>query len=69
MDIQFIKTSPTQNVTILVLTQVPRASQPEIAAQLLRYDGVGGEQVGFLEPSQTARARLQMMGGEFCGNA
>ena len=69
MDIQFIKTSPTQNVTILVLTQVPRASQPEIAAQLLRYDGVGGEQVGFLEPSQTARVQLQMMGGEFCGNA
>lgn len=69
MDIQFIKASPTQNVTILVLTQVPRAIQPEIAAQLLRYDGVGGEQVGFIEESKSARLRLQMMGGEFCGNA
>ena len=69
MDIQFIKASPTQNVTILALTQVPRAIQPEIAALLLRYDGVGGEQVGFIEESKSARLRLQMMGGEFCGNA
>lgn len=69
MEIQFVKTSPTQNVTILALTQVPREAQPKIAARLLAYDGVGGEQVGFLEPSQTARVRLQMMGDEFCGNA
>ena len=71
MDVSFIKVSPTQNVTILVTGSVARDQQPGVAAQLLAYDGVGGEQVGFLEePSLVgARMRLQMMGGEFCGNA
>lgn len=71
MDVSFIKISPTQNVTILVDSPIPRDQQPQIAAQLLAYDGVGGEQVGFLEPPTLsgARMRLQMMGGEFCGNA
>ena len=69
MNIEFVKTSPTQNVTVLVLSPVPLAMQPEIAGKLLAYDGVGGEQVGFLEESQGANLRLQMMGGEFCGNA
>ena len=69
MNIQFVKASPTQNVTILVESEVPREEQPRVASELLEYDSVGGEQVGFLEKSQTARIRLQMMGGEFCGNA
>ena len=71
MKISFIKISPTQNVTVLVTTPVPRAQQPSVAAELLAYDGVGGEQVGFLEPPTLdgALCRLQMMGGEFCGNA
>lgn len=71
MEISFVKLSPTQNVTVLVTDPVPRAIQPDVAAKLLAYDGVGGEQAGFLEePTRPgARARLQMMGGEFCGNA
>ena len=71
MDVSFIKISPTQNVTILVTDAVSRACQPAVAARLLAYDGVGGEQAGFLEAAALpgARARLQMMGGEFCGNA
>ena len=71
MEIAFTKCSPTQNVTILVESAVPRLEQPAVAASLLAYDSVGGEQVGFLEPATLphARLRLQMMGGEFCGNA
>ena len=71
MEISFVKLSPTQNVTVLAISPVPRAEQPAAAAKLLAYDGVGGEQAGFLEkPAHSAaRARLQMMGGEFCGNA
>ncbi len=70
MQVQFVKLSPAQNVTILVKDPVPREDQPKIAAGLLSYDSVGGEQVGFLEDSDhCARMRLQMMGGEFCGNA
>lgn len=69
--IPFVKLSPTQNVTVLVTQSVPRSEQAAMSAKLLAYDGVGGEQVGFLEPAVIpgAQVRLQMMGGEFCGNA
>ena len=71
MEVSFVKLSPTQNVTILVESRVPRREQAALAAKLLAYDGVGGEQVGFLEEPALpgTRMRLQMMGGEFCGNA
>jgi len=71
MEVRFVKLSPTQNVTVLVEDAVPREQQAALAAKLLEYDNVGGEQVGFLEPATLpgARLRLQMMGGEFCGNA
>jgi len=69
MTLNYQKYSPTGNITILVTTPVPRAMQPGFAARLL--EDVGGEQVGFIEPVIDPRcaARLQMMGGEFCGNA
>ncbi len=71
MKIDFIKLSPTQNMTILVQSALPREKQAQAAAQLMAYDGVFAEQVGFIEKTldPAADARLQMMGGEFCGNA
>ena len=71
MKLRFVKVNPAQNMTILVTSPVPRASQPEIAARLMAYGSVFAEQVGFVEPPTIdgACARLQMMGGEFCGNA
>ena len=67
MMLDYVKLSPTGNDTVLVHTPVPRALHGTVAAKLLEQ--VGGEQVGYLEPSAEAAARLQMMGGEFCGNA
>ena len=71
MDVRFIKLSPTENITLLVPDEVPRELQGGIASRLMRWDGVAAEQVGYIEkPTMPgARARLQMMGGEFCGNA
>ena len=71
MEIQFAKINPTQNMTIIVLSPTERAQQPQLAEKLMAYESVNAEQVGFLEnPSLPgAKARLQMMGGEFCGNA
>ena len=71
MTIDYIKLDPTQNTTVLVKTPVPRERQAALAARLLAPGGVGGEQVGYIEPAADGRApaRLQMMGGEFCGNA
>ncbi len=68
MVIRYTTVDPTGNITLLVTTAVERSLQPQTAAWLLRRHP-GAEQVGFLEPSSTAPARLQMMGGEFCANA
>ncbi len=71
MLIDFVKLSPTQNMTLLVTSPIPRKDQSKCAAILMDYDGVYAEQTGFVEkPSDPkAVARLQMSGGEFCGNA
>jgi len=71
MEIEYIKVDPTQNMTILVETPVPRGQQRRVASLLMDYNSVFAEQTGFLEPplNPDAQMRLQMMGGEFCGNA
>lgn len=71
MKLNFVKLSPTQNMTILVTDPLPRTAHGAVAEQLMAYGSVGAEQVGYIEqPSLSGvRARLQMMGGEFCGNA
>ncbi len=58
-------------MTVLILSPVPRGEQPAVAAALMGYESVHAEQAGFFEPATIpgARARLQMAGGEFCGNA
>lgn len=71
MKLRFAKLNPTENMTILVTDPVPRDRHSAVAEALMAYGSVGGEQVGFLEKPTLpgARMRLQMMGGEFCGNA
>ena len=71
MKLNFVKLNPTRNMTILVTTPVERSRHVSVAAQLMSPGSICAEQVGFLEaPSlEGARVRLQMMGGEFCGNA
>lgn len=71
MQLHFVKFNPTRNMTILVTDPVPRRDHGKIAASLMDYGCVGAEQVGYLEAPMDpkCRIRLQMMGGEFCGNA
>lgn len=71
MEIQFIKTSPTENMTLLIETPVPREKQLAVAERLIAYGGVYAEQAGYIEEAENplAEKRLQMMAGEFCGNA
>ncbi len=61
---------PGGNTTALVEEHVERALQPEVATRII-HDIPDIEQVGFLEKAtkKGAGVRLQMMGGEFCGNA
>lgn len=71
MELQFIKTSPTDNMTLLIETPVPREQHLEIAEKLIAYGSVYAEQAGYIEEPENpaAEKRLQMMAGEFCGNA
>ena len=71
MELKFIKTSPTENMTLLIETPVKREKHLEVAEQLIAYGSVYAEQAGYIEiPENPAAAkRLQMMAGEFCGNA
>lgn len=77
-EIEFVKINPTQNMTVLVNAHDFMEDSPanrmdgyvRIAAQIMAYDGVHAEQVGFIErpAKREADAHLQMAGGEFCGN-
>ena len=71
MEVRFIKASPTENMTLLIETPVPREKQLAVAEKLIAYDGVYAEQAGYIEEAESpaAEKRLQMMAGEFCGNA
>ena len=70
MEIKYYKINPTGNITLIVETPVPRESQAAVAAKLMAFDK-DAEQVGFIESAENPECafRLQMMGGEFCGNA
>ena len=68
MELRYTVIDPTKNITLLVTTPVPRDVQPRVAAELLRRE-TDAEQVGFAEGLAAGEPRLQMMGGEFCGNA
>jgi histidine racemase len=73
MKLNFIKVNPTENMTVFVVDSLPREKYFEIANNIMNYNNINAEQVGFIErpenPESEASIRLQMMGGEFCGNA
>jgi len=71
LQINFVKINPSGNTTILILDPLPRDIYPAVASRVMKPSCLSAEQVGFVEPATTAGAlgRLQMMGGEFCGNA
>lgn len=58
-------------MTIFVIDPVPKELYKNISNQLMQYTNVHGEQVGFLTSSNENEEiiKLDMMGGEFCGNA
>lgn len=68
MELHYVIIDPTRNTTLLVTNPVPRDLQPRLAARLLKLEP-DAEQVGFVERCGAFPGRLQMMGGEFCGNA
>ena len=66
--IEYVLMNPTENYTVLVLTDVPINEYESIAKNLL-FNEILAEQVGFLSFKLDGDAYLRMAGGEFCGNA
>ena len=70
--LRYIKFSPAGNTTAFVVDDVPGTVRPALARGLMGVLDV--EQVGFVVPSENGSPRapserMEMMGGEFCGNA
>lgn len=70
-EVDFVKLSPTRNMTLLVTSRHAVDEYQAIASQLLSAGHVHAEQVGFVNTPTSAQAqvRLDMAGEEFCGNA
>lgn len=70
MEVEFVKISPTENMTVIATSPVERKNQLKAGGELIKYASVYAEQAGFMEEPEDKRAmaRLQMMAGEFCGN-
>lgn len=60
---------PAGNITIFVMDKAQRKDYAAISKQLLTMEEFHAEQVGFVEEKEDGSVHMQMMGGEFCGNA
>ncbi len=69
MKVRYVKADPSGNTTILVLDPVEPRLRSVLAVKLLQPDCVGAEQVAYLAEEAERTIRVDMMGGEFCGNA
>lgn len=70
MNIKILRANPAGNITVYVLDEVVPERRMAVAAAIMARTELGCEQVGFLcPPQQGGDGRLEMAGGEFCGNA
>jgi diaminopimelate epimerase len=70
MKLRFLKVNPSGNTTVFVLDPVPREQYTRVAGAIMQQCNVGAEQVGFIiEETGSGTVRMDMAGGEFCGNA
>lgn len=69
MRIRCVLADPAGNLTALALTPVAHAHRPAVGALLMRE--TGAEQTAFVDENSlfAEEPRMEMMGGEFCGNA
>jgi len=68
MKTEYALMNPTGNRTILVTSPVDQKEYKKIASELMQTEPTA-EQVGFLAVTEKGTFRLNMAGGEFCGNA
>lgn len=70
MKFNVIRANPAGNITLFVTNPVEKELRSQIAADLMEIPRFDAEQVAFLCPTiMGGDDRIEMMGGEFCGNA
>jgi diaminopimelate epimerase len=71
MKLTIVRADPAGNITVFVLDRIDDpVLRLRAAKALLAEPSLKAEQVGFVSPPPPDRLwRLEMMGGEFCGNA
>lgn len=70
MKLNVRRADPAGNITLFVLDPIPSGDRAGLAARLMALPGTDVEQVGYLCPPVMGGAgRMEMAGGEFCGNA
>ncbi len=70
MKLNIVRADPAGNITLFVLDPVEREERTAIASKLMEDPRWGAQQVGFLcAPRMGGEGRMEMAGGEFCGNA
>ena len=70
MKLNVLRADPAGNITLFVLDPVEKSRRADVAAQLMAVPEYKAEQVGFVcNPQEGGDGRMEMMGGEFCGNA
>lgn len=71
MKIRYIPADPAGNLTGFVLTAVPEQARAQVALAMMARCEEGFEQIGFIDEASMEKElpRMDMMGGEFCGNA
>ena len=70
MKLHVVRANPAGNITLFVLDPVKGEDRPAVAARLMAIKELAGEQVGYAcEPADGYDGRMEMAGGEFCGNA
>ena len=67
---RIVVANPAGNITVFVLDDVAPQEFIPLSQRLMAIPELHAEQVGYLKPAKLGgEARLEMMGGEFCGNA
>lgn len=69
MKLNFVKVNASGNTTVFVLDPVPNSQYIHISQKIMNDCNIGAEQVGFITQDAVHGVRMDMMGGEFCGNA
>ena len=71
MKLNVLRADPAGNITLFVLDPIERERRAALAAELMRRrPDMKIDQVGFACPADAdTDGRMEMMGGEFCGNA